>query len=178
MALVVTPARRRIAMAALLALAMAGAVIRHWADNPSTLRDIGTLLLVLWLPAIGMLIGFLARKVPLGSPPPTDFAAGSAFVPHLSVTIEPIPAPEALSGIAGDVPNGTLVVGRRGFTVRAEAPALLALARSGASALPLELLAPAAALPHLAAGTRFHLLIGVTAVAKGHVLHRIEPPSA
>jgi hypothetical protein len=176
MAILVTPARRRLAMAVLLALAVSGALIRHWADNPSTLRDIGTLLLVLWLPAIGNLIGYLARKIPRGAPPPTDFPAGSAFVPHLHVQLEPVQLPaEAPKAMGDDVPNGTLLVGRRGFTVRMAAPALRTLARSGARSLALQLLTPDAALPHLAAGTRFHLLIGVTAVAKGQVLHHVPP---
>jgi len=177
MAILATPARRRIAMAALLALAVSGGVIRHFADNPSTLRDIGTLLLVLWLPAIGNLIGYLARKLPRGAPPPMDFAPGSEFVPHLQVRLEPVQLPPgAFAGSTGDVSNGTLLVGRRGFTVRMGAPALRALARSGARSLALELLAPAAALPHLPAGTPFHLLIGATAVAKGQVLDHLPSP--
>jgi hypothetical protein len=178
MAILATPARRRMAMAALLVLAVSGGVIRYLADDPSTLRDIGTLLLVLWLPAIGNLIGYLARKLPRGAPPPTDFAAGSDFVPHLHVQLEPVQLPpDALKGLAADVRNGTLLVGRRGFTVRMDSPYLRKLARSGIRSLALELLTPAAALPHLPEGTRFHLLIGVTAVAKGTVLRTNPLPS-
>ena len=51
-------------MAVLLFLAVIGAAIRHWADNPSLLRDIGTLMLVLWLPAVGNLVAFVIRRVP------------------------------------------------------------------------------------------------------------------
>ena len=176
MAFTVTPPRRRVAMAALLALAVSGGVIRYFADNPSTLRDIGTLLLVLWLPAIGNLIGYLKRKLPQGAPPPTDFPAGSEFVPHLQVEIEPVQLPPGtLEAFGPDVRLGTLLVGRRGFTVRMGGPALRTLANSGARSLSLELLTPLAALPHLVAGTPFHLLIGITAVAKGHVRHRLSP---
>jgi hypothetical protein len=48
---IVDSGRRQVVMCVLLGLAAAGAAIRHWADNPSLARDIGTLLLVLWLPA-------------------------------------------------------------------------------------------------------------------------------
>ena len=45
----------------LLILALAGAAIRQWADNPSITRDIGTLLLVLWLPIIGNVVALRHR---------------------------------------------------------------------------------------------------------------------
>ena len=59
-----TSPRRQLAMCVLLGLALVGAGIRHWADNPSTLRDVGTLMLVLWLPAVGNLVGFVIREFP------------------------------------------------------------------------------------------------------------------
>ncbi|MBA3773934.1 MAG: hypothetical protein H0X13_16020 [Ramlibacter sp.] len=58
----VTSARRQIIMATLLGLAIVGAVMRYWAPNPSATRDIGTLMLVLWLPAVGNLISFAVRE--------------------------------------------------------------------------------------------------------------------
>ena len=42
----VTSSRRQIVMATLLGLAIVGAAMRYWAPNPSTARDIGTLMLV------------------------------------------------------------------------------------------------------------------------------------
>jgi hypothetical protein len=45
-----TPQRRKAVVIVLLALAVVGGAIRHWASNPSTLRDLGSLLLVLWVP--------------------------------------------------------------------------------------------------------------------------------
>eukprot|EP01034_Spumella_vulgaris_P006289 gene6289-8010_t len=53
MSFTVSSSSRRVAMAVLLGLAVLGGVIRYTATNPSTLRDVGTLLLVLWVPAIG-----------------------------------------------------------------------------------------------------------------------------
>ncbi len=49
-------------MATLLGLAIVGAAMRYWAPNPSATRDIGTLLLVLWLPAVGNLVSFVVRE--------------------------------------------------------------------------------------------------------------------
>ena len=58
----VTSSRRQIVMATLLGLAIVGAAMRYWAPNPSTARDIGTLLLVMWLPAVGNIISFVVRQ--------------------------------------------------------------------------------------------------------------------
>jgi hypothetical protein len=58
----VTSARRQIIMATLLGLAIVGAAMRYWAPNPSATRDIGTLMLVLWLPAVGNLVSFVVRE--------------------------------------------------------------------------------------------------------------------
>jgi hypothetical protein len=165
----VTPLRRRLVMAALLGLATAGGVIRHYAENPSTLRDVGTLLLVLWLPAVGNLIAFLVRQIPRAAPPPTDFAAGSAFAPHLRVRLEPVALPpgqrEAMD-LRGS--RCTVLVGRAAFTARLAQP--LADALDAPQELPMELLMPAVAERHLVPGTDFHLLVGATAVAKGQVI--------
>src|SRR5215204_4109927 len=93
MALIATPARRRLAMIALLLLAASGGVVRWLAPNPSTLRDVGTLLLVLWLPAVGNLIAYFIKKIPRSAPPATDFVPGAAFAPQLSVQLEAVELP-------------------------------------------------------------------------------------
>ena len=59
----VTSSRRQIVMATLLGLAIVGAAMRYWAPNPSVTRDIGTLLMVMWLPAIGNLVAFAVRQL-------------------------------------------------------------------------------------------------------------------
>jgi hypothetical protein len=179
MAFTVTPFRRRLAMAAMLALAVSGGVIRYYAPNPSTLRDIGTLLLVLWLPAIGNLIGYLSRKLPRGTPPPTGFAPGSAFAPQLAVEIQTVALPSGFAEALGtQIDAGTVVIGRRGFTVRMGRPVSQVLTVAGPQELAFELLAPAAALRYLEPGAAFHLLVGTTAVAKGRVTSRLASPAA
>ncbi|MCC2673964.1 MAG: hypothetical protein K0R58_911 [Ramlibacter sp.] len=152
-----TPARRRAVMIVLLTLASAGGVMRLLAPDPSTLRDIGTLLLVLWLPAVGNLVAWFVRRIPRKAPPATAFAAGSMFAPQLRVAIEPqAPMPPEGSTVL-------VVVGQRGFIGR------LGGIREGHEG-KLELLHPQGALPYLAQGTEFHLLVGSTPFAKGRVL--------
>ena len=162
----VTSSSRQVVMAVLLTLATAGGVIRYFAPNPSVLRDVGTLLLVLWLPAVGNLVAFFIRKIPRKPPPATDFAPGAAFRPQLQVRVDALPLPDALEEHER---RCTLLVGRQGFTVRFAQPVRQALAQAGAQVLPLELLHPKAGLPKLKDGMEFHLLAGTTAIAKGRI---------
>ena len=173
MAFTVTPYRRRLAMAVLLLLAASGGVIRHFAPNPSVLRDIGTLLLVLWLPAIGNLIAFFVARIPRKAPPRTEFEAGAAFSPQLAAEIEAASvAAEVWSALPPDQRQCTILVGRHGFTARLAEPLRQAFSRSGQQTLALELLHPAVALPKLPAGTAFHLLAGTTGIATGRVVRQ------
>jgi hypothetical protein len=171
MGFTVTSSSRQIVMAVLIALAIGGGVVRYLAPNPSTLRDLGTLLLVLWLPAVGNLIAFFIRKIPRKPPPVTEFAAEAPFAPHLRVQLESAGLPkDLLPTLDGGQRQCTLLVGRRGFTARMQEPLVSALAHPGPLTLPLQLLHPVVALPHLKPGTGLHLLVGSTGVAKGVVL--------
>lgn len=156
-------------MAVLLGLAVLGGVVRYTAPNPSTLRDIGTLLLVLWVPAIGQVIGYLARKIPHSAPPPNEFAPGSAFTPHLHADVSPVPLPGGLPALAPGEQRCTVIVGRRGFTARLAQPVAQWWAAGGTQHAAIELLRPELALAHLGAGTSFHILAGTTAIARGQV---------
>ena len=170
MALTVTPARRRMAMAMLLVLAVAGGVIRELAPQPSVLRDVGSLMLVLWLPAVGNFLGYVRGKLPRAAPPPTHFPAGVAFTPQLEVRLERHPLPPDFELPAADDALATLLVGRRGFSVRFATPLRVWLEGEGDATSMLELLRPASARRHLVAGTAFHLLVGRQVVAKGVVV--------
>ncbi|MCA0214494.1 MAG: hypothetical protein LCH79_15120 [Proteobacteria bacterium] len=169
MSFTVSSASRRVAMAVLLGLAVLGGVIRYTAPNPSTLRDVGTLLLVLWVPAIGQLIGFLARKIPYSAPPPNEFAPASPFTPHLQADVTPLPLPGGLPPLAPGEQRCTVIVGRRGFTARLAQPVTQWWAAGGTQRAAIELLRPELARPHLAPGTGFHILAGTTAIARGEV---------
>lgn len=171
MALTATPSRRRWVMIALLLLAAAGGVIRASAPDPSTWRDIGTLLLVLWLPAVGNLVAYFLKKVPGRARPAMRFAPGSAFAPQLQVRLQWTPLAEDLrAGFDPAATQCTVLVGRSGFTARLGEPIGPVLAGSSPRTLPLECLHPVVALRSLVPGTEFHLLAGTTAVAQGTVL--------
>lgn len=140
-------------MAVLLSLAMVGAGIRYWAPEPSALRDVGTLLLVLWLPAVGNLVGFLIRKIPRRK---RDFAPGAVFESHLLAQAE--------QAVGGPQPEQcTVVVGSEGFTARLRRT-------SGSDAIELQFLRPQMALAKLPPGMEFQILGGTTSNGRGTVL--------
>lgn len=158
-------------MAVLLLLAVAGGVIRHFADNPSTLRDIGTLMLVLWLPAVGNLIAYLVRRVPRPAPQADDFAEGSVFTPHLEVKLQTLEVPASLrDAIAPGERRCIVLVGTQAFRARLAVPLEQVIGTGGEQTLDVELLRPALALARLPPGSDIHLLAGTTAFAKGQVL--------
>lgn len=158
-------------MAVLLGLAVVGAAMRHWADNPSLARDIGTLLLVLWLPAVGNLVAFVVRQWHARTRRRTGFDADRAFSPQLVVRLtrlESRGSPGAAP--APDPRHCTIAFGSEGFTARTALPLAQVLAETAPQDVPLELLRPGLALARLAPGTPFQLLVGNTAVARGSVL--------
>ncbi|HVE53228.1 MAG TPA: hypothetical protein VNB23_07560 [Ramlibacter sp.] len=179
MAFTVTSSGRRLVMAVLLALAIAGLVVRNFAPDPSPLRDVGTLLLVLWLPAVGNLVAYLIRKIPArpSRRPANTFAAGSAFQPQLRAEIDTEGiAPHVAAPLAAGATGFMVVKGRHAFTARMERPLVEALAAAGRQVIGVELLHPGAALSHLGAGEEFHVVVGRTAVAKGRVVEGKERP--
>ena len=169
MAIIVTSSRRRLVMGVLLLLAAAGGVIRQQAPDPSVLRDIGTLLLVLWLPAVGNLVAYFVKKIPASKPPPMAFEPGAPFTPQLQARIDTVPLPAGwLEALDPTQQLCTVIVGRRGFTVRTQAP-LAQWLKDAPPTLALECLVPSTSLRELVPGTAFHLVVGTTAVARGVV---------
>ena len=159
-------------MAVLLLLAVVGGAIRHWADNPSLLRDIGTLMLVLWLPAVGNLVAFAIRHIPRPAPPSLEFAGGSAFSPHLLAEITPVTGIAPPASVLEE--RCTLLLGQAGFTARLASPLAQWLAAGRQQTLELELLRPALALPQLPPGTAFDLLAGNSVVGHGRVTSAVS----
>jgi hypothetical protein len=171
MAFTVSPTSRRMVMVVLLVLATAGAVMRALAPDPSTTRDVGTLLMVLWLPAVGNVVAYFVRKFPRGAAPPTDFPEGSVFSAQLTARVESVPLPPGfVAQLSTTDGRCTLVAGRRAYTARFMEPLARVLGDAGNQSLSIELLRPDTALRHLAPGTEFHLLLGTQAVAKGRVV--------
>lgn len=163
--------RRQVVMATLLALAVVGAAMRYWAPDPSRARDVGTLLLVLWLPAVGNLVAFGMRQWAMHKARRTSFDPARAFVSHLVVRISPIgaqPLPAHLLSQAGN--RCTVALGTEGFTARTSVPLLRVIdGMDKPQDVSLELLRPELALPRLPPGARFQLLAGQVAIAQGTV---------
>ena len=161
-----TPQRRKVVVIVLLALAAVGGAMRHWAANPSTLRDLGSLLLVLWVPVIGNVVAFGVRKFTQGRV--RGFAADRPFSGHLTVAITPLAA--GTERLQGDV--CALVVGTAGFSARLSRP--LARLKPGMPFIAdAEFLHPAMALPEFAVGTTFRMIANDQLVAQGQVLQRM-----
>lgn len=167
-----TPHRRQLIVAVLLALALVGAGMRLWADNPSLARDIGTLLLVLWLPAVGNIVAFAIGRWRAAHPPRPPFDPLAPFQGHLLVELARAGPAAAAATDAGPC---TLVVGSEGFTARLAQPLAQWLAGPQPAVLQVQLLRPALALPRLPAGAPFSVLAGTRAVGTGRVLEVRQP---
>ena len=169
------PHRRQTIVIGLVACALAGGVLRVLAPNPSSLRDFGTLLLVLWLPVIGNVVGYFMRKLPRRVPE-LPFDPALPFAPQLLADLTLLPgaggAPRILPGPGALC---TVVLGHEGFTARC-GPAAAAPAADGPPEtlhrVEIELSRPALAGPRLGEGTPFVLAFGTQAVAQGRVLPR------
>lgn len=167
-----TSHRRQLIVAVLLALALVGAGMRYWADDPSLARDIGTLLLVLWLPAVGNIVGFAIGRWRAAHPPRSPFDGAAPFAGHLLVELARA-GPAAAAGM--DAALCTLVVGSEGFTARLAQPLAHWLAGPQPAVLQVQLLRPALALARLPAGAVFSVLAGTRAVGTGRVLEVRQP---
>lgn len=171
-------ARRRLIAVFLLCMAVAGAVLRHLAAPASTLRDVGTLMLLLWLPIIGSVVGWLFTKLrrrrPASGPP--SFEAGSAFQPHalveLTLRASQVPSENTL------IPEGehrcALVVDNEGFSARWFVPPDQTFRRGNTQMLQIEFLAPALALPRFHPEAAFRMLVGESFVGDGRVLQVLD----
>lgn len=168
----VTSSRRQLVMAVLLSLAAIGAAIRYGSPDPSPARDIGTLMLVLWLPAVGNLVAFAVRRLPGRAARVFAFREAQIFEPHLLVRVQSTSLQVALlSSLPPDLALCTLVVGTEGFTARAAAPwQLLLSAGGGCRDLSLQLLKPRHALSRLRTGTRLQCMVAHAVVAQGAVI--------
>ena len=170
-------ARRKLIVIILLCVAVAGAFMRHFAAPGSTTRDIGTLMLLLWVPIIGNIIGWLVAKVwrrPVAAAPSTTsaFVAGSAFHPHalVELTLRAAKVPAEDTPIPEGEHRCALVVDNQGFSARWLVPPGQAFRRGKAHTLQIEFLTPAVALPRFQRDAAFRMLIGESFVGDGLVL--------
>ena len=171
------PHRRQTIVIGLVVCAVIGALLRLAAPDPSALRDLGTLLLVLWLPVIGNVVAHFLGKTRLGQPRPV-FAPAQPFTAHVRVALRPVaPAPGATApSIDVAAPVCTLILANEGFTARLSPALAAALAAGHAGVGELEFLRPDVAVPRFTAGTAFHLLVEMQAVAQGEAMDPLVAP--
>ena len=152
--------RRRLIVVILLALAVVGAVMRQFTDRASLSHDIGTLLLVLWVPAVGNIIGYLRTRF-ARRPAIAGFAPQAEFVAECVADVRfDAATPDLAQPLAC-----TLLQGSEGFTAR-----LRSVTTGGADdAVELQFLVPAVALPRFAPGAAFRVVFGRTVVGEGRV---------
>ena len=171
--------RRRLIVLILLGLAVAGAIVRHYAERGTTTRDIGTLLMVLWVPIIGNVIAWLIGKLPRRAAPaePAGFDAARAFTPHFlaELRLRPPALPSHDVPLAPGEYRCALVVDNEGFSARWFVPQGEALARGKPHALDIELLSPQTAGARFPAGAAFRVLVGDSFIADGRVLELRAP---
>jgi hypothetical protein len=167
-----TSSRRKLIVIVLLGLALVGGGVRYWAPNPSLARDMGTLLLVLWLPIIGNVVAFFVNRARARRHPSLAFEPGRPFAPHLLAQLTPAATaqPAAAYAPAADERCCTLVIASEGFTTRLAIPLADWLAAGHTQALELEFLRPTLAVPRFPPGTPFKVMAGSAVAGDGLVV--------
>jgi hypothetical protein len=173
-------ARRKLIVVLLLCVAVGGAVLRHLGAPGTTLRDVGTLLMLLWIPVIGnviaWLIGQLRRKPATDAAPAAAADALQTFRPQLAVelTLRPAAVPAEDLPIAEGEHHCAFVIGNEGFSGKWRVPEGGSFYRGTPQRLEVEFLAPALALPKFAPGVVFRMLVGESFIGDGRVLQPLE----
>lgn len=169
--------RRRTITVVLLLLAVGGGLIRWLAPQPSLARDMGSLLLVLWLPIIGNIIAWLVAWRARSKQPQAGFLADSPFVPSVRIllTLRAADVPIESRPIRAGLFPCMVVLGHEGFSARLQVPSAAEPVPEIAQMLALQFLRPDLALPRLPPTTEFTLLAGRTLLGQGRVLETLGP---
>lgn len=170
--------RRKLIVIILLCVALGGAAMRQLAAPGSTLRDIGTLLMLLWVPIIGNVISWLISRLRRPAPmAPSPFDERPAFEPQLLVelTLRPPLLPAEDIPVPAGEHRCALVVGNEAFSARWWVPPDRSFRRGSPQALEVEFLAPQLALPKFQAEAGFRMLVGESFIGDGRVLRPVEP---
>lgn len=181
-------ARRRLIVVILLCVALGGAVLRHLSAPGSTQRDVGTLLMLLWIPVIGNVIAWLVNRMraaralkkagtAMTAAPAAPLREDMPFEPHawVELTLRPAGVPAEDMPIAEGLHHCALVIGNEGFSVRWQVEPGRSFRRGTLQTLPVEFMAPDAALPRLKPGLAFRLLVGEAFIGDGQVLRLSTP---
>ena len=172
--------RRQIITAVLLVFALIGAVVRWLAPEPSLARNLGTLLMVLWLPIVGNIIAWLIQRAKTPRHLPPGFAPDAPFETHahIRLTLLPPDTPRQSRPIRAGRFVCALAVGPEAFTVRLQVPADGEPVPELPCTLPAQFLRPELAGARLTPGTRFALLAGRTVLGSGEVVSPPRPDPA
>ncbi|WP_028604006.1 hypothetical protein [Ottowia thiooxydans] len=164
--------RRQLFTAVLLILAVGGGLVRWLVPPPSLARDLGTLLLVLWLPIVGNIIGWLMGRARAPKVMPPGFSPDAAFVPSAWIELTLFPA--AVPAESRPVPAGLfpclVVLENEGFSARLQIPRDEVPVPEAPQPLQLEFVRPELALPKLLIAREFTLLSGRKPLGRGRLL--------
>ncbi|WP_213955256.1 hypothetical protein [Variovorax sp. dw_954] len=164
--------RRKLIVIVLLCVAVGGALLRQFAAQGSMLRDIGTLLMLLWLPIVGNIIGWLiARMRRPPAPEPQTFGGPETFHAHARVdlTLRAASVPSEDVPVAVGEHRCALVVGNDGFSARWFVRPGETVRRGKSHPVQIEFLAPALALPRFQRDAVFRMLVGGAFIGDGQV---------
>jgi hypothetical protein len=173
--------RRKLIVIILLCVAVGGALLRQFAAPGSTIRDIGTLLMLLWVPIIGNVISWLIGRLRRPAPPaPSPFDERASFDPQLLVelTLRPPLVPAEDIPVPAGEHRCALVIGNEAFSARWWVAPDRSFRRGTSQTLEMEFLAPLLALPRFQPGASFRMLVGEAFVGDGRVLRPVEPAAA
>ncbi len=162
--------RRFFIVVALVVTAVAGALLRSFSAPQSTTYYLGTLLMVMWVPTVGNIISFLAKKLRPSVPAPPTFSSSLPFVPQVVVELKlhSEQKPELPKREQDGRIHCLFVTGLEGFSVRVS---LLESHMVGeALGAEAQFLVPRAALPNFPVGSSFQLMQGGFAFGTGQVL--------
>ena len=167
--------RRQLITVVLLVLAVSGGLVRWLSPQPSLARDLGSLLLVLWLPTVGNIIAWGVARAAQPKQAPPGFAADSRFVASVRVT---------LTLAAADVPARSrpvraglfpclVVLGTEAFSARLQVFPGAEPVPQVAQDFELQFLRPDLALANWPSVTAFTLLSGRTLLGQGRLLESL-----
>jgi hypothetical protein len=170
--------RRRLIVIILLCVAVGGGFVRHFAAAGSTLRDIGTLLMLLWVPIIGNVIAWLVGRIRRpAAPAASPFDEREAFEPHavIELTLRLPKLPSHDVPVAEGEHRCALVVDNEAFSARWWVRPGEGFRRGTARTTEVEFLAPALARDRFPPDTGFRMLVGESFIGDGRVLRLLDP---
>ena len=170
--------RRKLIVIILLCVAIGGALLRYFTVPRSTAHDVGTLLMLLWLPIIGNVITWLVGKMRRpAEAAPAVFEEGSVFKPHalVELTLRPPQLPIEDKPIGEGEHLCHLVLDNQGFSVRWLVRPGELMRRGQPHPTEIEFLSPALALPRFQPNASFRMMVGESFIGDGRVLQVLAP---